>query len=140
MNAVAVCQHERKALLRSSTTNWPRPAIVCAACMQTLVTIEEARRFIDAADDQHLLSALDGVLVGGNHLANILIGKLGGAFASKYPPEMEPEDALRMLCATDEYDIWCCWRSIMLARSALSIYGHAAPRSGSDTDRSARIE
>jgi len=67
-----------------------------------------------------LYDALDQVMTGGNHLASILVNRVGADFAERFPPEMEPEDALRTLCATDQYDVWCCWREIMLARPALA--------------------
>lgn len=60
----------------------------------------------------------EGVLTGGNHLASILIRQLGGDFSEKYPPDLDPESALRSLCATDTYDIWCAWAAIMNARNA----------------------
>lgn len=75
-------------------------------------------RLIAAAPD--MLSALNDVMVGGNHLASILVGKLGGDFATKYPSDLDPQDALRLLSATIEYDVWCCWAAIMRARAAIA--------------------
>jgi len=69
---------------------------------------------------QRLRELLDRVMVGGNHLANVLIGKLGGGFADRYPPSMDAHDALEAIGANDEYEVWCCWRAIMQARAALS--------------------
>src|SRR3990167_6130191 len=63
-----------------------------------------------------LTKAIEIIEVGGNHLANILIGKLGGNFASEYPPDLDQESALRRLCATDTYDVWTCWAAIMRAK------------------------
>lgn len=58
-----------------------------------------------------LREALERCLVGGNHL--------GLYKTEKWPdPEAESETALRILCATQEYDVWCCWRAIMNARPA----------------------
>ena len=67
---------------------------------------------------QKVKEALERVLIGGNHLATVLIKNVGADFADKCPPDMEHEDALRILCATDEYEIWCCWNAIMNAREA----------------------
>jgi len=67
-----------------------------------------------------LRSALESVMVGGNHLANMLIGQIGAGFAESFPPDMDHETALRQLCATDAYAVWCCWRAMMNARAALS--------------------
>jgi hypothetical protein len=69
---------------------------------------------------ERLEEALDLTMVGGNHLATVLIGKLGAGFAEEFPPDLDQELALRMLCATDTYDVWCCWSAIMRARSVLS--------------------
>lgn len=76
---------------------------------------EADAHLIAAAPD--MLAALNDIGVGGNHLASILIGKLGPDFASKYPPDLDTDSALRMLCATTEYDVWCCWAAIMRARN-----------------------
>lgn len=62
----------------------------------------------------------DRILTGGNHLANVLIGKLGSDFAKKYPPDLDAESALRRLGATVEYDVWCCWAAIMRESMTIS--------------------
>jgi hypothetical protein len=47
------CRHERKALTLPGTANYtPTAAIICAVCMQRLVTIDEARLLVAAADDR----------------------------------------------------------------------------------------
>lgn len=66
-----------------------------------------------------MVAALEHCMVGGNHIAGLLVQKLGPDFADKYPPNLDPESALRMLCATDEYELWCCWSAIMRARDSL---------------------
>jgi len=64
------------------------------------------------AEIAELRDALEGVLVGGNHLATWL--------PIPHPPfSDEPSTALEQLGAGITYDIWCCWRSIMQARAAL---------------------
>lgn len=73
-----------------------------------------------AAASPDMYDALESVMVGGNHLASILLDKVGPDFAERFPPDMEPQDALRILCATTEYNVWSCWREIMLARAALA--------------------
>lgn len=72
------------------------------------------------AEVVRLQTAFSGVLVGGNHLASQLTRLLGANFATKYPPSLEPLAALELIGANVEYDMWCCWRSIMRAREALS--------------------
>lgn len=72
-----------------------------------------------AARMEQLEGALERALTGGNHLANVLIRNIGPDFADKYPPDMPPEEALRWLCATDTYDVWCCWSAIMQARNVI---------------------
>ena len=61
-------------------------------------------------------AALDGIMIGGNHLANVLVGMLGGGFAKDYPIEL---DAINDFVPREAYDIWVCWRAIMLSRKAL---------------------
>ena len=63
---------------------------------------------------ERLRAALELCMVGGNHLANELIGKLGGGFATRYPPSMSEQDALHQL--GPQYDCWTCWSCIMRAR------------------------
>lgn len=71
-------------------------------------------------DVEKLQGAMDIVTVGGNHLAAILIKNLGPDFHEKWPFDMDPQDALRTLCATDNFDVWCCWSSIKRATTNLS--------------------
>lgn len=56
------------------------------------------------------------VLRGGNHLSSVLIRRVGADFAERFPPDTDPESVLRLLGATDEFDIWCAWSAIMLHR------------------------
>ena len=59
------------------------------------------------------LAALDGVMVGGNHLAVWL--------PYDHPTaETEPQVALEQIGAGVSYDVWCCWRSIMKARNTIA--------------------
>jgi chromosome segregation ATPase len=59
------------------------------------------------------VEALESVMVGGNHLAILL--------PDTFPPaETKPLDALEIMGAGDSYEVWCCWRSIMLARATLA--------------------
>jgi len=81
-------------------------------------TIEIDVETADRAAEQivQLATALEMALIGGNHLANVLIGRLGAGFSENYPKDMDHETALRRLCATDEYEIWCAWAALMNAR------------------------
>jgi Lar family restriction alleviation protein len=65
------------------------------------------------AHDAGLLEALDGVMIGGNHLA-LLIG------ADHPPHEADTFVALEHYGAGDTFEIWCCWRAIMRARAAIA--------------------
>lgn len=70
--------------------------------------------------------ALERVMVGGNHLANVLIGWLGPDFSYKYPPTMDVEQAREAMAndaGSNAHDVWCCWRTTMNARAALSKCG-----------------
>jgi len=59
------------------------------------------------------VEALEEIMVGGNHLAVWL--------PDNHPPaDVEPLVALEKIGAGVSYDVWCCWRSIMLARTTLA--------------------
>lgn len=62
--------------------------------------------------NERLTAALDRCLVGGNHIAT---------YRTDRWPEIgsDHEHALRILCATPEYDMWCCWNAIMQARNSI---------------------
>ncbi len=69
-------------------------------------------------DYVELREAMDAVMVGGNHLANYLIGNLGAGFATEWPPHSKPAKVRKALSAND-YDVWCCWAAIMRARRTM---------------------
>jgi hypothetical protein len=62
----------------------------------------------------------DDVLIGGNHLANYLIGKLGGGFGLRFSPRTPPDEARAAFNNDDVFDVWCCWAAIMRTRDALT--------------------
>lgn len=77
--------------------------------------IRELQAKIDALQ-QHaeaMAEALGAVMIGGNHIA-LLIG------ADHPPASTECEYALEHYGAGDQYDAWCCWRSLMRARKPLA--------------------
>lgn len=61
-------------------------------------------------------SPLDLCMVGGNHLASALIGKLGPDFHERYPPGSDAGKARKEIGDQVLYDAWCCWSMIMIAR------------------------
>lgn len=65
---------------------------------------------------QGLIDALESCMIGGNHLAHILIKNLGADFCDKYPPDSDHRVVLEALGVGDNYDVWCCWAQIMKAR------------------------
>jgi hypothetical protein len=65
------------------------------------------------------LEAMEIVLTGGNHLANLLIGSLGARFSEDYPPGSKHMEVRAALTSENDYDAWCCWNAIMRARSVL---------------------
>ena len=75
----------------------------------------------DAADEIERLrariaaleGALEGVMVGGNHLVSII-----GVDHPLYIAA--PDYALAHYGAGEKYDAWCCWHAIMHARAALA--------------------
>jgi hypothetical protein len=64
-----------------------------------------------------LREALSGVMIGGNHLANILIQRVGPDFSLEHPPDMDTWIALEKLHSW--HDVWVAWAAIMRARAAL---------------------
>lgn len=59
---------------------------------------------------EKLREAAHRMMIGGNHIALYK--------TERWPePGTDPEIALRILCATPEYDMWCCWNAIMCARN-----------------------
>jgi hypothetical protein len=57
--------------------------------------------------------ALEGCMIGGNHLVTWLP-------ENHLPADTDPLAALVRHGAGVSHDIWCCWRSIMQARAALA--------------------
>ena len=65
---------------------------------------------------KELREALELCMIGGNHLAHILIKNLGAGFCDRYPFNAGHEEVLEKLGVGDNYDVWCCWSQIMKAR------------------------
>jgi hypothetical protein len=64
--------------------------------------------------------AMNEALTGGNHLASVLINRLGCA-EKDFPPfdsPLSPEQA-RSVLDGENWDLWIAWRSIMRLREAL---------------------
>ena len=72
-----------------------------------------ARRGAAAADRiEQLEAALQKVMIGGNHLATII--------GATHPQAgTHPAGALEFYGPGHQYDAWCCWNAIMVARAAL---------------------
>lgn len=68
-----------------------------------------------------MAEALAGVMLSGNHLA-LLIGADHPSYSAR------PSDALEHYGAGDQYEIWCAWRAIMHARTALAAWNLEALR------------
>ena len=73
--------------------------------------LRSAKSEIEALD-----AALYGCMVGGNHIASALIGRLGPSFNENYPPTANHHEVLERMGAGDTYEMWCCWAAIMRAR------------------------
>lgn len=107
---------------------------VCAslpcACAESLAALSPAPQRSDnpsrlglcplcmSANAERYRIGFELCLVGGNHLANDLIPKIGADFATKYPPDMDQGNALLQLGAY--YDIWACWAALMRARAVVN--------------------
>ena len=56
------CDHARKGLRRAGSASWDKPAaIVCLSCGTDLVTIEEAKIFVAAADQGFAVQTMPAV-------------------------------------------------------------------------------
>lgn len=77
--------------------------------------IKPLRAERDALSEKLALAvkALKGCMVGGNHLALHLP-------EPNPAPETNPMDALERIGSGVAYDVWCAWRSLMLARATLA--------------------
>ena len=65
-----------------------------------------------AARIAQLEAALQKVMIGGNHLATII--------GATHPQAgTHPAGALEFYGPGHQYDAWCCWNAIMVARAAL---------------------
>jgi hypothetical protein len=83
-----------------------------------IITLDEteARKAMSEAADliERLAEALERVMIGGNHVA-LLIGM-------PHPPATATHEEAREHYRTrlESYEAWCCWKTIMEARRALS--------------------
>lgn len=66
--------------------------------------------------------ALVEVLTGGNHLASVLINRLG-CDPKNFPLYETPINIAKESLSGDTWDIWISWRSIMRLRDALKTVG-----------------
>jgi hypothetical protein len=73
--------------------------------------MEESKGTLTASD------FVEQLLTGGNHLASVLIGRLGAGDDTFPPYQSKLEDVEKVLSAED-LDLWICWRGIMLFRDA----------------------
>lgn len=80
--------------------------------------IEANARLIASAPE--LYEALKTCMVGGNHIASALIGRLGPSFSSDYPPDADCLQVLEKVGSGVNYEMWCCWAAIMRVRAALA--------------------
>lgn len=67
------------------------------------------------SDINHLRSAIEAVMIGGNHLVSIIGPN------EILPYRYSAESALEYYGAGPKYDAWCCWKSIMMLRDAKGI-------------------
>lgn len=75
-----------------------------------------------AADEiERLRKAVDRMQIGGNHVASVLIGRLGAGFSKKWPHGTSHSVVLEALGAGDDYEMWCCWNASMSARDSLEL-------------------
>ena len=82
------------------------PEMKSAAIADAQKVCDQAKRIAE------LEAALRSVMIGGNHVA-LLIGV-------PHPPHTATHDEARSFYSMQEqYEAWCCWRTIMQARDVL---------------------
>ena len=59
---------------------------------------------------KELKRRLEICMIGGNHLANYLLGK--NIIPDRIKTHLEAQEQLN----NDDYDVWCCWNALMEAR------------------------
>jgi len=64
---------------------------------------------------KQLEERVNQVLIGGNHLASVLIGRLGPNF----PHYKASYEKVRAGLPSEDADIWVAWQQIMLLRDAM---------------------
>ncbi len=75
-----------------------------------------------ASRESDLEREMAQIMTGGNHLGSALIGLLGAPALDMFPPySVSLEEARAVIADVDVYDAWVCWKTIMLARDALSL-------------------
>lgn len=73
------------------------------------------------AESEEMRIQFGAIAIGANHLANVLIQKLGPDFADRFPFTMDArESALRLQGRPDIYDVWCTWAVIMRTRDMMA--------------------
>ena len=103
-----VAQVEAEKIGEGSDTGW------CSATLYRDIPPGTPVYLAPPADSaQALVDAADKVLVGGNHLASLLIGRMGGG---EWP---EDGASVREKYGVETYDAWCCWKAIMEFRDAI---------------------
>jgi hypothetical protein len=59
--------------------------------------------------------SLEELLTGGNHLASVLVGRLG-AGKDGFPSYSQSIEAASLRLSDENLDLWICWRAIMRFR------------------------
>lgn len=81
-----------------------------------------------------LAKAIERVLIGGNHLAN-WSGNWPGWQLDGLDRRQQCESSLRTLGAGKDYDMWCCWSTIMQERDTLAALSALPSQSESDDEK-----
>lgn len=88
--------------------------VLCEYC------VDGAKVFVNGCPECGLRTGIPDpmadILIGGNHLANVLIQHLGGNFSTHWPPHLDPDAARTSILQDWLYDVWCCWAAIMRSR------------------------
>lgn len=90
-----------------------RGAMLVGEVIPCHVPVAKLAQLISSTRSTAQREIMTKIMIGGNHIASHR--------ADNWPDydKAEPIDALEIIGAGASYDMWCCWREIMLARDSL---------------------
>ncbi len=95
---------------------WWKMAAAPEAYANVMLSEENDRLY---EDGKLLRAAMQHLLICGNHIATHRTDRWPDYKLDGLTREQQVENALRVLGATQDYDMWCCWSGMMQTRDEL---------------------